>query len=104
MDNSRTIRVEVVYALPSRQRVERVTAPIGSTAREVIESSELLSQFPEIDLARNRIGIYSRLIELNAVVQEGDRIEIYRPLQADPKSVRRQLAREGKTMGGGKSE
>ena len=57
------------------------------------------NRFPEIDLGRNSLGIYSRLIAPDSVVEDGDRIEIYRPLQADPKSVRRKLAREGKSMG-----
>ena len=97
----RTIRLKVVYALRSRQAVEDVTVPVGSTAVEVIEASSLLRRFPEIDLSRNSIGVYSRLIGLDSVVEDGDRIEIYRPLEADPKAVRRQLAKEGKTMGRG---
>jgi len=94
----RTIRVRVAYALPARQCVEEVTVPVGSTAREAIEASTLLSQYTEIDLGRNRIGIYSRLIEPDAVVEDGDRIEIYRTLKADPKVVRRQRAKQGLTM------
>ena len=97
----RTIRVRVVYALQAQQLVEDLTVPVGSTAREVIEASSLLRRFPGIDPGRDRIGIYSRLITADTVVEEGDRIEIYRPLQADPKSVRRELAKKGKTMGRG---
>lgn len=97
--SEKTIKVEVVYATPARQHVERVTVPIGSTAREVIEKSDLLSRFVDIDLSENKVGIYSRLIELGAVVEDGDRLEIYRPLKADPKVVRRHLAKKGKTMG-----
>lgn len=97
----RTIRVRVVYALPAQQFVEDLTVPVGSTAREVIESSSLRLNFPRIDPGRDRIGIYSRLITADTVVEDGDRIEIYRPLQADPKSVRRELAKQGKAMGRG---
>lgn len=97
----RTIRLKVVYALRSHQVVEGVTVPVGSTAAEAIEASTLLEQFPEIDLRRNSIGVYSRLIGPELVVEDGDRIEIYRPLEADPKAVRRELAKEGKTMGKG---
>lgn len=79
--------------------VEEVTAPIGSTAREVIEASSLPAKFPDIDLEFNSIGIYSRIVEPDHVVQDGDRIEIYRPLEADPKTVRRELAKQGRTMG-----
>lgn len=97
----RTIKVKVAYALETQQVVEDLTIPVGSTAREAVEASSLLSRFSEIDLGRNRIGIYSRLITADTVVEDGDRIEIYRPLQADPKSVRRELAKQGKTMGRG---
>lgn len=98
----RTICVKVVYALPARQCVEEVTVAVGSTAREAIEASTLPGQFSEIDLERNRIGVYSRLIESGAVIEDGDRIEIYRALKADPKVVRRQRAKEGRGMGGAK--
>ena len=93
------IVVDVVYAEAQHQHIERIVAPIGSTALEVIAMSSLLRRLPGIDLSKNRIGIYGRLIEPDAVVEDGDRIEIYRPLRADPKTVRRQRAREGRTMG-----
>jgi hypothetical protein len=102
----RTISVLVAYALPTRQCVEEVIVPVGSTAREAIDASTLPGQFsetdpgtgPGMDFGQNRIGIYSRLIEPGTVVEDGDRIEIYRALKADPKVVRRQLAKEGRTM------
>ena len=102
----RTISVLVAYALPTRQCVEEVIVPVGSTAREAIEASTLPGQFSDIDPGidpgighgRNRIGIYSRLIEPDTVVEDGDRIEIYRALKADPKVVRRERAKEGRTM------
>ena len=94
-----TIEVELVYATPMQQYVTKMTVPIGSTAREVIEKSDFLSRFADIDLSKNRVGVYSRLIELDAVLNDGDRLEIYRPLRADPKAVRRKLAEEGKSMG-----
>ena len=99
MVNKRTIKVEVVYATPSLQHVVEVTVPVGSTAREVVEESDILSLFDEIDLSKNKVGIYSRVVHLDAVLEDGDRLEIYRPLKADPKTVRRRLAEEGKTMG-----
>ena len=95
----RTIRVRVAYALPDRQWVEEVTAPVGSTAREVIAASSVLDRFEGIDLDRDRVGVYSRLIDVDAVVSDGDRIEIYRPLSADPKEVRRARAKKGRTRG-----
>ena len=99
MVNEPRIVVEVVYAEPQRQYVERVSAPVGSTAREVLDMSALLQRVPGIDLSQHRIGIYSRLIEAETVVEDGDRLEVYRPLKADPKTVRRQLAGEGKSIG-----
>jgi putative ubiquitin-RnfH superfamily antitoxin RatB of RatAB toxin-antitoxin module len=59
----------------------------------VIERSRLLERHPEIDLAQNRVGIYARFVSLEALVQNGDRVEVYRPLQADPKELRRQRTR-----------
>ena len=99
MASDRAITVEVVYATPAQQFVITVRAPIGSTAREVISTAGILQRFPDIDLSVNKIGVFSRLIDLDTVVTEGDRIEIYRPLTADPKAARRRLAEQGKTMG-----
>ena len=97
----RTIVVEVAYATQAEQHVETLTVPVGSTAREVIERSGLPGRFPGIDVSK--IGVFSRLIDIDDVLEEGDRVEVYRPLKADPKEVRRQLAKEGKTMGKAKS-
>ena len=93
------IKVQVVYATPSHQYCEDVVAPVGSTAREVIEQSQVLEKFTEIDLSFNKVGVYSRLVQLDAVMDDGDRVEIYRSLKADPKTVRRRLAKEGRTIG-----
>ena len=99
MVGERTINVEVAYATPRLQYVVNVRVPIGCTAREAIKKSNILTQFDEIDLTKNKIGIYSRLVCLDVVLQDGDRVEIYRPLKADPRIIRRLLAEEGKTMG-----
>ena len=99
MVSKRTIKVEVVYATSLQQHVTNIKVPIGCTAREAIEESDILSLFDEIDLSKNKVGIFSRLVHLDVVLQDGDRVEIYRPLKADPKAVRRRLAKEGKTMG-----
>ena len=95
----RTVAVKVVYALPDRQVLTELTVPVGSTVRDVVACSGLLERFPEIDLETNRVGVYSRLVELDAVVNDGDRVEIYRPLTADPKSARRRRAREKRATG-----
>ena len=98
-----SINVEVVYASPQRQKVVRVGVPEGATVRQAIEQSGLLAEFPEIDLGSNRVGIWNKLAKPDAVLRDKDRVEIYRPLIADPKEVRRQRAAEGKAMkkGGG---
>ena len=97
MGNEPAISVEVVYAEPQRQHLERIQVAAGSTARQAIEASTLLQRFPDIDLSENRIGVYGRLIEPDTVVEDGDRVEVYRPLKVDPKSARRQRAMQRKT-------
>ena len=95
-DESDVINVEVVYALPHEQRVFSLTVDKNQTVEEIIKASGVLKIYPEIDLAVNRVGVYSRLIKLNATVRERDRIEIYRPLLADPKEIRRKRAEQAK--------
>jgi len=92
--------------LHDRQKVVSVQLPDGSSVREAIERSGLLLEFPEIDLAKNKLGIWNKLAKIDAVLRDKDRVEIYRPLIADPKEVRRQRAAEGKVMkkGGGDAE
>lgn len=100
---SNQIKVEVVYGRQDRQKVVTVTLNEGATLREAVERSGLLAEFPEIDLAKNKLGIWNKLAKPDAVVRDKDRLEIYRPLIADPKEVRKQRAAEGKVMkkGGG---
>ena len=92
------ILVEVAYASHERQKMIVVKLPAGSTAEEAISKSGILAEFPEIDLAVNKVGIFSKACKLDTVLRDKDRIEIYRPLIADPKEVRRQRAAEGKVM------
>ena len=103
MADSDSIHVEVVYAQPERQELMQLTLPEGATLQRALEVSGLLQKHPEIDLAKGRFGIYSKLAKLDTVLRERDRVEIYRPLIADPKEVRKQRAAEGKAMkkGGG---
>ena len=93
-----TIKIEVVYALPSRQEVVQLTLPAGSTLQQALEASGLLAKYPEIDLAKGKFGIYSKIAKLDTVLRDRDRVEIYRPLIADPKEVRKQRAAEGKQL------
>lgn len=97
------IDVEVVYALPHEQTLLKVQVPQGATLTEAIQLSGILDKCPEIDLSSNKVGIYGKLSKPDVELRDRDRIEIYRPLIADPKEVRRQRAAEGKIMkkGGG---
>ena len=97
MSEPGTRRVQVAYATPARQEVVEVTVAAGATIEDAIRDSGILARFPEIDLSRSRVGIYGEPARLQDPVQDGDRVEIYRPLQADPKDIRR--ARAGKSAG-----
>jgi putative ubiquitin-RnfH superfamily antitoxin RatB of RatAB toxin-antitoxin module len=94
------ILVEVVHARPGRQVVLAVELPIGASAGDAVRASGIGAQFPDLDLERAPIGIYGKRVGRERLLVAGDRVEIYRPLTADPKEVRRRLAAQGKTMGG----
>lgn len=89
------MKVGVVYALPKRQSWLTIDVPEGTTVGQAIEKSGILHQFPEIDLATQKVGIFGKSAALDAVVEEGARIEIYRPITADPKTVKRRAKEEG---------
>ncbi len=97
------ITVEVIYALPHEQIFLVVTVPQGTILADAVKMSGILGTHPEIDLGSNKVGIFGKLSKLDTVLREKDRVEIYRPLIADPKEVRKRLAEEGKAMkkGGG---
>ncbi|MBJ3816749.1 RnfH family protein [Shimwellia pseudoproteus] len=86
------MHIEVIYALPQKQYLRRVVLPAGATVEEAIHASGIIELRPEIDLASNKVGIYSRAVKLTDVLQDGDRVEIYRPLIADPRALRRERA------------
>ena len=86
------ITVEVAYALPEKQYLRRVTLDAGATVEQAIAASGLLALRTDIDLAKNKVGVYSRPVKLTDALSDGDRVEIYRPLIADPKELRRQRA------------
>ena len=92
------IRVEVLYALAQRQDLIRLELPAGSTIQQAVEASGLLQKYPEIDLTKNKLGIYAKLCKAETTLRDRDRVEIYRPLIADPKEIRRQRAAAGKAM------
>ena len=88
------IRVEVAYALPDRQALITLEMEGGGTVKEAIQRSGVLAKYPEIDLQRAKVGIFGRRTALEAPLQDGDRVEIYRPLVAEPRERRRQRAQK----------
>lgn len=81
------IRVEVAYALPQKQYLFELDVPEGATAEQAIHASPLLHEEP--GLVIRQVGIFSRPVTLDTVLREGDRVEVYRPLKADPRERRR---------------
>ena len=98
MDYAEPLTVEVAYALPQRQLILEVQVDGGATAEQAIRASGILEQFPEIDLQGSRVGIFGKPCKLTDTLSNGDRVEIYRPLIADPKEIRKQRAAKGKEM------
>lgn len=97
------ITVEVAYALPQRQQLTTLQVAPGTTAYEAVQQSGILQQFPEIDLESAKMGIFGQALGSKGlkppkehVLQAGDRVEIYRPLIADPKEVRKRRAEKAK--------
>ena len=92
------MRVEVAYAKLDEQVLLELDVDAGLTLREAVEQSGILQRFPEIDLTSNKVGIFGKLAKLDTRLAQGDRVEIYRPLIADPKEQRKKRAAEGKEM------
>ncbi|MCW8935903.1 MAG: RnfH family protein [Gammaproteobacteria bacterium] len=99
----RQIKVEVAFAREDKQQILELMVNQGTTLEQAIEQSGIMTLFPEIDLNVNKVGIFGKLGKKTAELKEGDRVEIYRPLIADPKEVRRKREADGKKMkkGGG---
>ncbi|WOI39333.1 RnfH family protein [Alteromonas sp. CI.11.F.A3] len=93
------MNIEVAYALPTKQSLVDVAIKEGATVEEVIQASNLLNEYPDIDLSSTKVGIWSRVVKLRDTVKAGDRIEIYRPLIADPKEIRKRRAEKAKEEG-----
>ena len=90
--------VEVAYALAEKQSLISLEVKEGSTLKEAIEASGILKQYKQIDLSKDRVGIFSKFATLDTVLRDKDRVEIYRPLEADPKKVRKERAAQSKVM------
>ncbi len=91
-NNPDPLDIEVAYAAPDREIIIALRLARGSTARDAIERSGVLQQASEIDLTKNKIGIYGKIVALDYVLYQQDRVEIYRPLIVDPKEIRRRRA------------
>lgn len=83
------MKISIAYAAPTRQAWLSVEVPDGTSVKDAIERSGILQQFPEIDLEQQKVGIFSKLTKLDTILADGDRIEIYRPITCDPKTVKR---------------
>ncbi len=94
MVQNETISVELVYIKPDCQTVLILDLEQGSTIKQAINNSGLLQRFPEINLSVNKVGVFSKIKPLDYVLNNDDRIEIYRPLLVDPKEARRRRVKE----------
>ena len=92
------IEVEVAYAMPDKQILLRLEVPDGTTAMEAIRLSGIKRSFPEMVIEAGVIGIFSQKVPLDQLLKAGDRVEIYRPLIADPKESRRRRAARAATQ------
>ena len=90
--SEKRLRIEVAYALRERQLLVALDVEEGATVRLAVERSGILQRAPGIDLANARVGIFGKITRLDAPLRNGDRVEIYRPLIADPKQARRDRA------------
>lgn len=96
MSEQKTITVEVAYALPAKQAILEVEIAEGATALEAARQSGIAGKFAEIDLDTAKFGIFGHVVAAKQVLKAGDRVEIYRPLIADPKEVRKARAQRAK--------
>jgi putative ubiquitin-RnfH superfamily antitoxin RatB of RatAB toxin-antitoxin module len=94
----RTLSVSLAYVGPSEAVLLSLSVPSGATLKDAIDRSEVLRRCPEIDLGRFKVGIYGKVAPLEQPLEDGDRVEIYRPLIADPKEARKRRADEGKGL------
>jgi len=97
---TKSINIEVAYALPEKQIIRAVNVDGGTTIGAAIVQSGIMMDFPELEnvLEESKVGVFGKASTMTSVLEDGDRVEIYRPLIADPKEVRRKRAAEGKKM------
>ena len=97
------LHIEVAYVKPGDQILRALEGKPGITVEQAIRNSGIIEDCPEIDLGKNKVGIFGKAAKLDAELRAGDRVEIYRPLIADPKEARKKRAQQGKALkkGGG---
>jgi len=91
--------IEVVFAASAKQSLKTLVVESGVTVAEVVPMSGVLDHFPDQNRDELTIGVWGRVVNGDHVVRDGDRVELYRPLEIDPREARRQLALVGRTMG-----
>ena len=96
---SSKLNIEVCYALPEKQSLMCITVESNTSVEQAIVQSGILNTYPDIDLSVNKVGVWNRTCKIDTILKEGDRIEIYRPLIADPKEVRKLRAQKAKEEG-----
>lgn len=94
-----TMNIDVIYAFPDDAFVRSVELAEGASVEEAIQASGVLDEYPDIDLSKQKVGIFSRTVKLSQPLSIGDRVEIYRPLIADPREVRKRRAAQAKAEG-----
>ena len=92
------MEIEVAYATPDKQILLSMDVPAGCTVAEAIGLSSIREEFPDMEVDPKAVGIFSRKVSMDHELKEGDRVEIYRPLVADPKEMRKQRARAESTV------
>ncbi len=96
------MKIEVAYALENKQTLLALEVNEGTTLKQAIALSGIMVSYPQIDLSKDKTGIFGKIAKLDTVLRPKDRVEVYRPLIADPKQVRKERAAQGKKMRGGK--
>lgn len=96
MSKDNTMTVEVAYALPHKQALLKVEVPVGATVLEAAQQSGIASKFDGVDLDNAKFGIFGQVVAPSQALRDGERVEIYRPLIADPKEVRKARAARAK--------
>ncbi|MPW17226.1 RnfH family protein [Paraburkholderia sp. CNPSo 3157] len=93
------LTIEVCYALPHEQTLIELELPQGATLRQAIDASGILARHPDIDLTKQKTGVFGKLKPLDAVLADHDRVEIYRPLIVDPKVSRQRRVEKSRREG-----